>query len=198
MDNYPANTWVSMATVAALAVALALPVAVAAKGDPANALASHKLTRLDGSASNLSQYRGEVVVVNFWASWCAPCRKELPIMNRWNDTWQRNGARVIAISVDSEAAKAKRFVEKAGLTMDVFHDGPGGLAQTLDLPSLPCTYLLDRSGRVLRVLQSSNPEDLASLERQVNTMLTEAPRSPRVQRAGMANELDGKTPNGGE
>jgi thiol-disulfide isomerase/thioredoxin len=164
---------------ACFAPVMALAFASAMGATPGDVLSSHTLTTLDGAEQNLSAFRGEVVVVNFWASWCAPCRKELPEMNRWNEAWSGRGARVVAISIDKDARNAQQFVEKAGLSMPVFHDGPDGLARMLDLPSVPCTYLLDRGGRVMAVVRSSAKHDLEDLQRRVESMLS-------TQKAGVA------------
>src|SRR5678815_2480264 len=80
-------------------------------------LSTHKLAALDGTTSSLNTYRGEVIVLNFWASWCAPCRRELPLLDQWNSAWTGRGARVIAISIDTDAKKAKRFAEDMKLTL---------------------------------------------------------------------------------
>jgi len=150
-----------------------------------DALASHTLKALDdGAETKLSALRGEIVVVNFWASWCAPCLKELPIMDGWNTAWAGRGARVVAISIDKSKKKAKRFVEKANLELTVLHDGPSGLAKTLDLPSLPCTFLLDRKGNIVTVVRSSSMKDLDALQQKVEFLLTSTAK-PRVQKAGM-------------
>src|SRR5262245_56507826 len=74
-------------------------------------LAAHRLESLDGKTTTLAAYRGDVIVVNFWASWCAPCRRELPMLDQWNAAWSGRGARVIAISIDTDAKKARRFAE---------------------------------------------------------------------------------------
>jgi peroxiredoxin len=105
-------------------------------------------------------------------------------MNDWHVAWAGRGARVIAISIDIEVRNARRFVEKANLSLDVFHDGPEGLARKLDLVSLPYTCLLDREGNVVSVLRSSSAKDLAALQQTVESMLT-SPRRAAVQEAGM-------------
>jgi len=148
--------------------------------EQSEALASHSLKSLDGSEIKLSSFKGEVVVVNFWASWCAPCRKELPVMDGWNKAWAGRGARVVAISIDKEERKARRFAEDTGLSLTLIHDGPSGLAKALDLPSLPCTYVLDRDGEVVSVIRSSSAEDLAKVERKVESLLAS---SRKVQKA---------------
>ncbi len=155
-----------------------------------DALASHPLKFLDGKSVTLSSYQGDIVVVNFWASWCPPCRKELPIMDEWHTSWKNRGGRVVAISIDKDVRKVRRFVDKESLSMIVLHDGPGGLARTIDLPSLPCTYLLDQKGKIIAVVTSSNKSELQSLRRKAEALLG----PPRVQRATMATGSEGDTP----
>jgi len=139
--------------------------------DAGEAMAKHPLKSFEGTETTLSSFRGEVVVVNFWASWCAPCLKELPIMDGWHTAWAERGARVVAISVDKDMKKAKRFADSADLSLTVFHDGPDGLARTLDIPSLPCTFLLDRNGNVVSVIRSSSAKDLASIQKKAESLL---------------------------
>jgi peroxiredoxin len=112
------------------------------------ALREHTLRGLDGKTMTLDALRGEVVVVNFWASWCTPCRRELARLDALNTEIARRGGRVVAISVDEEIENARRFAARQRLRMTVVHDGPQGLARTLDLGALPFTLVLDREGQV--------------------------------------------------
>lgn len=143
----------------------------AAGGDAASQLQSWKLTDLAGNSFSLTENRGQVTVVNFWASWCPPCLKELPVLNAWHEDWSGRGARVAAISIDSNEKKARNFVEKADLKLDVYHDGPDGLARQLDLDSLPCTFVLDQEGRVALISNGSSDEDLERVRRTVEGLL---------------------------
>lgn len=145
------------------------------------ALSTHTLATLDGKTTKLANYRGEYLVVNFWASWCAPCRRELPLLDQWNSAWTGRGARVIAISIDTDAKKAKRFMDEMKLTLPVMHDGPQGLARTLDIPSVPYTLLLDRDGNIVGEVKGSAESEVAALQRKVEGVL--APRG--VSQAGM-------------
>lgn len=168
--------------VAAISVLAAAGVARA--GGEHDTLAAHRLASLDGKSTTLAAYRGDVIVVNFWASWCAPCRRELPLFDRWNAAWAGRGARVIAISIDQDARKARQFVEEMKLTLPVMHDGPEGLARTLDIPSVPYTLLLDRDGNVVSQVQGSTEAEVAALGRKVESMMAARGNKP-VQAAGM-------------
>ena len=135
------------------------------------ALADWTLEAPDGATTQLAELRGDVVIVNFWASWCKPCKKELKHLDDWNAQLGGSGARIVAISVDHDARRMMRFVESAGLTLPVYHDGPDGLAKTLEIPSLPCTVVLDREGSVVHVVTDSRLESLRHTQDLVDTMV---------------------------
>jgi peroxiredoxin len=116
------------------------------------ALAGWSFETPDGARATLADFRGRVVVVNFWASWCKPCKKELKHLDEWNALLGGDDVRLVAVSVDHDARRMARFVETEGITLPIVHDGPQGLAKTLQIPSLPCTVVIDRDGRVVRVV----------------------------------------------
>lgn len=179
------------AAAVALAIAGIAGGRAAAGTDAGETLAGHELASLDGGKTQLSALRGDVLVVNFWATWCAPCRKELPLFDQWNTEWNGRGARVVAISIDKDARKAKRFAEEMKLSLTVLHDGPDGLARTLDLPSVPCTYLLDKDGNVISVVNSSQAGDLASLKSKAESLMVSRRAAPQSAGMGSSPTLDG-------
>lgn len=136
-----------------------------------SALAAHALKSIDGKPVAWRTSDDQVVIVNFWASWCAPCRKELPQLDAMHRALARQGARVIAVSIDSEAANARRFQQKHGLTLPIALDGPDGLVRTLDLPNIPYTVVLDRAGRVAWSTTESDAQALAELEAMTRRLL---------------------------
>lgn len=136
--------------VAALA---ASPVASAPAAPGATKLAAameaQPLRRLGGGSLAWSSLRGEVVVLHFWASWCGPCRRELPQIQALHLELARTGGRVVAVSIDADRRNAADFAARYAPSLPIYHDAPDGLARTLDLPALPYTVVLDRDGSVM-------------------------------------------------
>ena len=97
----------------------------------------------------LSSFRGHVVVVNFWATWCAPCRAELPSLDRLHRALGRDGLVVLAVSVDERGADVAGFVKQRGLSLPVLRD-VGGLqaARELSVEGYPTTFVVDAAGRL--------------------------------------------------
>ncbi len=115
---------------------------------PAPALAG---TTLDGEPLNVSELRGEVVVLNFWASWCAPCRAEAKTLNEVADRTAPQGVRFVGVNVKDELSPAQAFERRQSVTYPSLHDQPGRLLLQFRrvIPQTPPTTLvLDRQGRI--------------------------------------------------
>lgn len=106
------------------------------------------LQALDGEAISLSQFRGRVVLLNFWATWCGPCRLEMPaIQDRYND----GGFEVLAINFDEPAAQIVPFVGELGLTFPVLLDPGGNVQELYRVRGYPTSFLVDADG-IIRFL----------------------------------------------
>jgi len=127
------------------------------------ALAGKTLVALDGTKLRGDALRGEVVVVNFWATWCKPCRREMPRLAELDRTLRARGGRVVAISIDEDPENVRRFAKSLGLSIPLYVDGPKGLVRTLDLAHVPTTFVLDRDGVVVHRSTGSTDADLDRL-----------------------------------
>jgi peroxiredoxin len=111
---------------------------------------------LTGEPVALSRFQGEVVLLNVWATWCAPCVKEMPALQRLHETLSADGLRIVAVSVDAaplggaDRAAINEFIERFGLTFTVLHDPSGRIQRVYQTKGLPSTYLIDREGRIRR------------------------------------------------
>ncbi|MCZ8204149.1 TlpA disulfide reductase family protein [Gemmatimonas sp.] len=97
---------------------------------------------------SLSDYRGEVVVLNIWATWCIPCRTEMPSMEKLFKELGPKGLKMVAVSVDNagEEEKIREFVKEYGLTFEVLHDAAGSIQGIYRTTGVPETFVLDRDG----------------------------------------------------
>ena len=125
----------------------ALPEAPVREGDRAP---SYSGTLLEGGALALEELRGEPVLVNLWATWCAPCREEAPFLESLHRDWEGAGLRVVGISIDAAGATGdvRRFLEEFDVTYPVVHDPNQEVMRRFGAIGLPSTYLIDADGVV--------------------------------------------------
>jgi cytochrome c biogenesis protein CcmG, thiol:disulfide interchange protein DsbE len=115
-------------------------------GQPAPEVA---LTDLAGNTHRLSEYRGKGVLLNFWATWCVPCRSEMPSMERAFHALSGKGLVVLAVSLDAGSRSAvDDFVKELALTFPILLDSAGESSRTYRVFGLPTSFLIDRNGRI--------------------------------------------------
>jgi peroxiredoxin len=123
----------------------------------------------DGKEHRLSELRGQVVILNFWATWCGPCRSEMPELERTYQANRDRGLNVIAMNFRETAPEAQAFFKELRLTFPIWLDRTGSVAELYRARGLPSTFVVDRSGiiRFVRV----GPVDQTMLENQLATLL---------------------------
>jgi len=119
------------------------------------------LTTLDGREVRLSDYRGHVVFLNFWATWCGPCKVEMPAMERLYRDYRRQGFAILALSSDPEGAAVTRpFRDSLGLSFTIAHDPDAVVMRLYGVRTLPETFLVNREGVIThRIFGSRDWQD---------------------------------------
>ncbi|UCE90150.1 MAG: TlpA family protein disulfide reductase [Pseudomonadota bacterium] len=161
---------VSTTLIAAAAVALFITQsAVAIKAD----MMAPDFTLKSASGKNLrlNDYRGQVVMVNFWATWCAPCRKELPHLNKLYQKYQDQGFTLLGVNIDSESAEAKRMAKELKIAFPVLFDTKQETSKLYKLKAMPSTVLVDRSGKVISYHLGYKPGYERKYEKEVQALL---------------------------
>jgi peroxiredoxin len=168
--------WVAVAVllgIGVLAVGLARggfgPVA---PGEPAP---DYHATSLEGDTIHLADYRGEVVLLNVWATWCSPCVREMPALQRLHERFADRGLNIIAVSIDATGlgleplAHVREFVDRFQLTFQILHDATGETERLFSVTGLPVTFVIDRNGRIIEKAYGARewdgPEYAARIEK---------------------------------
>ena len=119
----------------------------------------------------LSNYRGQVVYLDFWASWCQPCRKSFTWMNKMQSLYGDQGFKVIAINLDESREKANKFLEQVPAGFDVAFDPRGSTAESYQVKAMPSSYIIDKNGKVVHANLGFRGNDEAKLEQRIKKLV---------------------------
>lgn len=159
----------ALAAVAALVLLVASP--YSRQGEPSRigSMAENFSFELNGRAAQLSDLRGKVVVLNFWATWCPPCVEEMPALNRLHNQITASGGMVLGISVDADEAAYRKFLQDYQITFPNFRDSSRKIAESYGSTMYPETYVISREGKIARKIIGpqvwDSPEMIAYLKR---------------------------------
>jgi thiol-disulfide isomerase/thioredoxin len=154
----------------AAALALLLPFGAIALA-PGEAPPPLQAPRLDGSTLALESLRGQVVYVDFWASWCAPCLQALPALDVLQRRYAEQGFTVVGVNVDTDRAAALRMLKRVAVGFTIVFDPQGRWPEAFALKAMPSGYLLDRDGVVRFVKAGYMAKDLPQIEAAVQREL---------------------------
>jgi peroxiredoxin len=148
----------------------ASPVAYTGRPSVGTPAPDFRLTDLQGKSVALSDYHGKVVLLNFWATWCGPCRVEMPAMEALYRSMQSKGLEILAVSVDQQGTAVTRpFQEAMGLSFPILHDQDYQVGLTYGARTLPMTFAIDRNGVIRQLIFGArdwnSPEARSGIEK---------------------------------
>jgi thiol-disulfide isomerase/thioredoxin len=166
------NALRTLAMVALLASPL--PLAAAQPGSPAPAITLERFDKPGGTVA-LARLRGKVVYVDFWASWCIPCRISMPVLDRLHRQHAGSGFEIVGVNKDATIADAERFLKRVPVGFILATDDSDRAAKAFDVKTMPVGYLIDRKGIVRHVHPGFTRRTGAALEQEVEALLKEKP-----------------------
>ncbi len=126
---------------------------------------------------DLQQFRGKVVYLDFWASWCKPCRKSFPFMNALQDKYGPQGLQVIAVNLDRDRKQVDKFLAAYPARFLIAYDPEGEAARRYRVKGMPSSYLIDATGQIRARHIGFRDRDKAGLEAQIKQLILTSPRS---------------------
>ncbi len=151
-----------------------LLLASAALGEEPRSAPSCSVPSLDeASQIDPAGYKGQVIYLDFWASWCLPCAKSFPFMNQLHAELGQRGLRIIAINLDETQADALGFLEKHPAAFAIGLDPEGRCPRLYGVKGMPTSYLIDQRGHIRQVHQGFKTADIPKLRAQIDSLLAE-------------------------
>ena len=126
-----------------------------------------------GDNVRLSEYRGDVVMINFWATWCGPCRQEMPLLDELYQRYERVGFNLLGVNIDDDSRRAMQMIEELGVDFPVLFDERKEVSRLYDVEAMPVTVLVDRGGNVRFVHHGYKPGYEDKYLTQVRALLRE-------------------------
>ncbi len=110
-----------------------------------------------GENLRLSEYRGEVVMLNFWATWCGPCRQEMPLLDDLYNRYERVGFKLLGVNIDDNSQRAIDMMKELGVDFPILFDATKDVSKLYEVNAMPVTVILDREGNVRYVHKGYKP-----------------------------------------
>ncbi len=159
-----------MASLVVATALLAVPVIAADATGPA---AEFKLQSRAGEAVALSSLRGQVVLVNFWATWCGPCRKEMPFLEQIQKKYAPLGFTMVGINVEEDTRLMEAFLKDVPVTFPILLDPTNSISKLYNVSAMPSTVIVDRKGNVRFIHQGYKPGDESKYQDMIRQLIRE-------------------------
>jgi peroxiredoxin len=131
------------------------------------------LPRDDGQSISLSELRGQVVMINFWASWCGPCRQEMPLLEQIHQRYEPLGFTLLGVNVEENSGDAIAFLEERPVSFPILFDPNNDVSKLYDVIAMPSTVLIDRQGKVRHLHHGYKPGYENDYQDQVRALVRE-------------------------
>jgi len=155
---------------AALAVCFAGQLAAAAPSGPAP---DFTLKSRSGENIKLSELRGQVVMINFWASWCGPCRQEMPLLDQLYQRYQPMGFTLLGVNVEEDGTAADKVLKEIPVSFPVLYDSKNQVSERYQVSAMPSTFLIDRDGQVRYLHKGYQPGYEETYQQQIRELVRE-------------------------
>lgn len=126
-----------------------------------------------GKNIKLSELRGQVVMINFWASWCGPCRQEMPLLDQLYQRYQPMGFTLLGVNVEEDSAAANKILKEIPVTFPVLYDNKNRVSESYQVRAMPSTFLIDRDGKVRYLHKGYKPGTEEEYQQQVRELIRE-------------------------
>ncbi len=126
-----------------------------------------------GENLRLSEFRGEVVMINFWASWCGPCRQEMPLLDELYTQYHPLGFTILGVNVEEDSSQAKQLLKEFPVNFPILFDNKSEVSQLYKVVAMPSTVLVDRDGNVRYLHQGYKPGYEEAYQQQVRALIRE-------------------------
>jgi thiol-disulfide isomerase/thioredoxin len=123
-----------------------------------------------GKKLKLSSLKGKVVLLDFWASWCEPCKKELPVLAKMAPRLRQQGVEIVAVNIDDRRENAESFLRSHGVELTVVYDQGQKIVKDWEPPKMPTSFVIDRAGTVRAVNAGFESGDESKLEKQLTSL----------------------------
>ncbi len=160
-------------TIIALALSVLAASSLASSGLEGRTAPDFALKNSTGDNIRLSEFRGDVVMINFWATWCGPCRQEMPLLDELYNRYERVGFNLLGVNIDDDSSRAMRMVEELGVDFPVLFDARKEVSKLYEVEAMPVTVIVDRQGTVRFVHHGYKPGYEDKYLDQIRTLLRE-------------------------
>ncbi len=131
------------------------------------------LKSMSGENVKLSELRGNVVMINFWASWCGPCRQEMPLLDKFYDKYKDLGFVLLGVNVEEDSSKAAGYLKEVPVSFPILYDNTNKVSKMYDVDAMPSTVLVDREGNLRFLHRGYKPGDENEYKRLMKKLMRE-------------------------